>query len=134
MCSTVFKTVAFNRSATHPEASKLYMSFLFNERQIVTNSENFLLNPDDWSEELMFYMAKLDGLELTEQHLAVIKAVRLYYAKYDTTPPMRRLIAFLKKEGHAELGSSVALARLFPAGAAKSAAKYAGLPKPVKCI
>lgn len=110
------------------------MSFLFNGRQIITNSENFLQNSEDWSEDLMFYMAKLDGIELTEQHLAVIRAVRQYYAAYATTPPMRRLIAFLKKEGHTELGSSVALARLFPKGAAVSAARYAGLPRPAKCI
>ncbi|WP_317383979.1 TusE/DsrC/DsvC family sulfur relay protein [Anaerobiospirillum succiniciproducens] len=40
----------------------------------------------------------------------------------------------LKKQGHTELASSVKLARLFPDGAAKCAAKLAGLPKPAKCI
>ena len=64
----------------------------------------------------------------------VIDELRAYYKEYSTTPDMRVLITTLKKKGHTDLASSVTLARLFPDGAAKTAAKLAGLPKPVKCI
>ena len=103
-------------------------------RTIETDSEGFLLDQSDWDEQLMEEMAAADGLELTDAHRTVINAVRDYYQQYAATPPMRGLIALLKKKGRAELASSAALARMFPKGAAKSAARYAGLPKPARCI
>ena len=110
------------------------MSFSFNGREILTDSEGYLKNTADWDESLMIFMAKNDGLELTEEHILVIKAVKKYYEEYATTPAIRILIKYLKTSGHEDLASSIKLAVLFPDGAAKSAAKYAGLPKPVKCI
>lgn len=82
----------------------------------------------------MRQMALNDGLNLSESHILIVKIVREYFEKFATTPPMRNLIKYLKTTGHDDLASSVALARLFPDGAAKTAARYAGLPKPVKCI
>ena len=110
------------------------MAIEHNGRTIRTDAEGFLLDPKDWDESLMERMAREDGLELTDAHRIVIGAVRGYYQQYAATPPMRGLIAILKKQGRAELASSAALARLFPKGAARSAARYAGLPKPARCI
>lgn len=109
------------------------MAIEFAGKVIPTDDEGYLLNQDDWSEALRDFIAQSMGLVLTEQHITVINIVREYYQKYDTTPPMRGLIKLLKEQ-HPELASSADLARLFPDGAAKSAAKLAGLPKPVKCI
>ncbi len=110
------------------------MSFNFNGREILTDSEGYLKNTEDWNEALMNYMAENDGLKLTEEHILIIKAVKKYYEEYASTPAIRILIKYLKTSGHEVLASSIRLAVLFPDGAAKSAAKYAGLPKPVKCI
>ncbi len=110
------------------------MSFNFNGREILTDSEGYLKNAEDWDEALMNYMAENDGLKLTEEHIVIIKAVKKYYEEYATTPAIRILIKYLKTSGYEALASSIRLAVLFPDGAAKSAAKYAGLPKPVKCI
>jgi tRNA 2-thiouridine synthesizing protein E len=109
------------------------MSFFHNGREILTDNEGFLKNKEDWSVELMEYMAKQDNLTLTLEHKLVIETVQHYYEEYATTPPIRGLITLLKKQGHPEL-NSIALAVLFPKGAAKTAARYAGLPKPAKCI
>ena len=79
-------------------------------------------------------LARQMNLSLTEPHLTIINTVRSYYAEYAAAPPMRGLIQLLKKQGHAGLADSITLASLFPDGAAKSAAKLAGLPKPVHCI
>ncbi|MCR5536741.1 MAG: TusE/DsrC/DsvC family sulfur relay protein [Succinivibrio sp.] len=110
------------------------MTLNFNGREILTDPEGFLVNRSDWSQDLMYYLAEQDGLTLDERHLLIINKVREYYETYATTPAIRVLIQFLKVSGHPELASSLVLARLFPNGAAKSAAKYAGLPKPVKCV
>lgn len=110
------------------------MSIEFEGKSIPTDDEGYLLNVADWTPQLRDFMANQMGLTLTDAHLLVLDIVREYYQKYDTTPPMRGLIKLLKTAGHTDLASSVALARLFPEGAAKCAAKLAGLPKPVKCI
>ena len=101
---------------------------------INTDEEGFLLDKDEWNEDLMEYMASKEGLTLNSDHMLIIKTVRRYFDEYATTPAMRNLIQLLKKEGHTDIASSVKLARLFPDGAAKTAARLAGLPKPVKCI
>lgn len=106
----------------------------FQGRLIPTDEEGYLLNPQDYSDQLRDFMAQEMGLTLTDEHIIIINMVRSYYQQFDTTPPMRGLIKLLQKEGFEQLASSVKLARLFPDGAAKSAAKLAGLPKPAKCI
>ena len=62
------------------------MSFSYNGRVFLTDSEGFLLNKDEWSENLMLFMAQNLGLTLTEQHKIVIYEVRAYYKEYATTP------------------------------------------------
>ncbi len=110
------------------------MSFIYKCKEIKTDNEGYLVKSEEWSEDLMRYMAQEDGLTLTEEHITIIKAVKEYYAEYATTPAIRVLIKYLKTKGREDLASSLKLAILFPDGAAKSASKYAGLKKPVKCI
>ncbi len=110
------------------------MNYEVSGKFIRADDEGFLISREEWSPEVMHVIASSMGLELTENHLTVINAVRRYYQEYATTPAMRSLIALLKKEGRNDLADSITLAVLFPDGAAKSAAKLAGLPKPVKCI
>lgn len=110
------------------------MGFLYKDKEYVTDSEGFLQDESLWNDGLMHYMASLDNLILSKEHILVIKLVRKYYEEFATTPPIRSLITYLKQQGHSDIANSIALAKLFPLGAAKSAAKYAGLKKPVKCI
>ena len=110
------------------------MAINFNGKIIETDAEGYLLKQSDWSEELMYFMAQIDGLRLTEDHLQIIKCVKAYFEEFATTPPIRGLIKLLKLQGYDNLANSITLAKLFPDGAAKSAAKYAGLKKPIKCI
>ncbi len=109
------------------------MAYELNGRRIETDDEGYLLDKDEWSEDLMQAIAKSEGISLTSDHLLVINTVRRYYEEYASTPAIRALIALLKKDGHEDF-NSIKLAVLFPKGAAKTAAKLAGLPKPVKCI
>lgn len=110
------------------------MSFEYKGRIIETDSNGFLLNKEDWNEEIMHVLADSENCDLTDKHILVINAVRKYYDTYATTPAIRILLKYLKESGYQDLASSIELAKLFPNGAAKSAAKYAGLPKPIKCI
>ncbi|WP_317383552.1 TusE/DsrC/DsvC family sulfur relay protein, partial [Anaerobiospirillum succiniciproducens] len=58
---------------------------LFDGREIETDDEGYLLNLDDYSDELRDFMASEMDLELTDEHMVIINTVREYYKEYDTT-------------------------------------------------
>lgn len=107
---------------------------LFNGEEIPTDNQGYLLNHTQWSEALAPVIAQADELELTEAHWEVIRFVRSFYEQYNTSPAIRALTKAMKAEFGEEKASSRYLYRLFKEGPAKQATKYAGLPKPARCI
>jgi len=87
-----------------------------------------------WSIEIANELAKQDELVLTEAHWEVINFVRQFYLTYNTSPAIRALTKAMKEEFGEEKANSRYLYRLFKDGPAKQATKYAGLPKPARCI
>lgn len=110
------------------------ISLAYKGEQIVTDKQGYLLDHTLWEEELAIVMAKNDDFELTEAHWEVIKFVRLFYITYNTSPAIRALTKAMKSEFGEEKASSRYLFKLFPDGPAKQATKYAGLPKPKRCL
>lgn len=106
----------------------------FNQQNIETDKQGYLLDHTLWSKALGEHMAELDGLDLTEAHWEVIDFVRAFYLEYNTSPAIRALTKAMKAEFGEEKASSRYLYRLFKEGPAKQATKYAGLPKPARCI
>ncbi len=110
------------------------ISLAFNGGLIDTDKQGYLLDHTIWQEELAVVMAKNDNFEITEAHWEVIKFVRQFYLTYNTSPAIRALTKAMKAEFGAEKASSRYLFKLFPDGPAKQATKYAGLPKPKRCL
>ncbi|MCW8863689.1 MAG: TusE/DsrC/DsvC family sulfur relay protein [Colwellia sp.] len=110
------------------------IGFDFNGTQIETDQQGYLLDHGLWQEELGLVMAEQDGFELTAEHWEVIRFVRQFYLTYNTSPAIRALTKAMKAEFGEEKSSSRYLFRLFPDGPAKQATKYAGLPKPKRCL
>lgn len=106
----------------------------FNSQLVETDKLGYLINYKDWNENLGNHMAQLDALVLTEAHWEVIRFVRSFYLTYQTSPAIRALTKAMKTEFGEEKASSRYLYKLFPEGPAKQATKYAGLPKPARCI
>lgn len=98
------------------------------------DNDGYLLNLDDWSETFATLMAERDGITLTPEHWEIIQLVREFYQEYKTSPAIRMLVKAMSQKFGEEKGSSRYLQRLFPDGAAKQATKFAGLPKPAKCL
>ena len=107
---------------------------MFNGEQIAIDSQGYLLDHTLWQEKLATVMASKDEFELTEAHWEVIKFVRQFYLTYNTSPAIRALTKAMKAEFGEEKASSRYLCKLFPDGPAKQATKYAGLPKPKRCL
>lgn len=110
------------------------IDLVFNGEKIAVDSQGYLLDHTLWHEELASDMAKKDNFELTDAHWEVINFVRQFYLTYNTSPAIRALTKAMKAELGEEKASSRYLFRLFPDGPAKQATKYAGLPKPKRCL
>ena len=101
---------------------------LSNNREIEVDQEGFITNPQLWTEEIALEFARLEGInELTAQHWAVIKYIRTYYLENNLAPMVRKIC----KTTNLQLKK---IYELFPAGPAKGACKWAGLPKPDGCV
>lgn len=97
-------------------------------RNIELDEEGFIINPEDWSEDLAGALAAAEGIsELTVDHWKVIYYLRDYYRQYQIAPMIRKLCK--------DTGCSLKyIYELFPPGPAKGACKLAGLPKPAGCV
>lgn len=106
----------------------------FQDKIIATDKQGYLLDHLLWSIDLAEVMASNDSFQLTDAHWEVINFVRQFYLIYNTSPAIRALTKAMKSEFGEEKASSRYLYKLFPEGPAKQATKYAGLPKPARCI
>jgi tRNA 2-thiouridine synthesizing protein E len=98
------------------------------------DEEGYLLDPEQWNKELAEHMAKTDGLELSDAHWEVINFLREYFQKYQIAPMIKILTKEIGKTMGKEKGNTKYLYELYPAGPAKQACRYAGLPKPTGCV
>ncbi len=110
------------------------VTLVFENNTIETDKQGYLLDHLLWHKDLALIMAKQDSFELTDAHWEVINFVREFYLTYNTSPAIRALTKAMKAEFGEEKASSRYLYKLFPEGPAKQATKYAGLPKPARCI
>jgi tRNA 2-thiouridine synthesizing protein E len=95
--------------------------------QIHTDSEGFLTEYDEWSEELAGQLAERIGIELTDEHWKAIRFLRQDYPTHGETATLRRVSTLA--------GIPVKqLFVLFPGKPAKKMAHVAGLPKPRGCV
>ncbi|CAM2773728.1 TusE/DsrC/DsvC family sulfur relay protein [Pseudoalteromonas distincta] len=106
----------------------------FNNQQIETDKQGYLLDHTLWSKELAPIIAIQENITLSEQHWEVINFVRDFYIEYNTSPAIRMLVKAMAKALGEDKGNSLYLYKLFPKGPAKQATKIAGLPKPARCI
>ncbi|NKB97810.1 MAG: TusE/DsrC/DsvC family sulfur relay protein [Pseudomonadales bacterium] len=98
------------------------------------DKEGFLRSLDDWSTDVAEQLADTAGISLAEEHWLVLDTLRLFYAETDISPAMRPFVKLVRTQVSEDLGSSIALMKLFGESPAKTASKIAGLPKPTNCI
>ena len=107
---------------------------IFEGKEIETDTEGYLKESSQWSEQLAVVNAENEGISLSPEHWEVVRFVRDFYLEFNTSPAIRMLVKAMANKFGEEKGNSRYLYRLFPKGPAKQATKIAGLPKPVKCI
>lgn len=94
---------------------------------VPVDGEGFLVNRDDWSEEIAEVLARSDDFELTEQVRDLINQARAMFDQDGVVPPLR---IFAKKQGL----TTKDLYEIFKKGPMKLICKWGGLPKPTGCV
>ncbi len=101
------------------------------ERSVLTDSEGYLVDPDDWSEAFAREQAKRENLELHSEHWEVIRFERDWYERFATQATVRDLIRAFKVSWGKERGNNRYLHQLFPRGGPqKQGNRLAGLLRP----
>lgn len=99
-----------------------------NGQSVELDEDGFIVNLDEWTEDVAVYLAKEEGVEeLSEDHWKLINYLKGYFAEYGIAPMVRKMT---KESGF----SLKEIYDLFPSGPAKGACKVAGLPKPTGCV
>ena len=100
----------------------------------VFTEDGFLCDPQAWTPEVAVNTAHKLEITLTDEHWQVIHGVRQFYERTGRTLSMRPLVRVVKNEIAANLGTSIALARLFGNKTTRHVAMISGLPKPSDCV
>lgn len=97
-------------------------------RDILVDSEGYLVDPAQWSELFARTLAAREGLSLTPEHWEVIRYQRAHFATHRVQASVRDMIKHFRRVWGAERGSSRYLHRLFPRGGPqKQGNRLAGL-------
>ncbi|MFI7063659.1 TusE/DsrC/DsvC family sulfur relay protein [Kribbella sp. NPDC050124] len=97
------------------------------DTRIHVDSEGFLTEYGEWTEELAVQLAANIGIELTDEHWQAIRFLRDDYPSHGETATLRRVSTL----------AGIPIKRLFalfPGKPAKKMAYIAGLPKPRGCV
>lgn len=99
-----------------------------NNRDILTDSEGYLVDLNDWSEDFVRAEAAYEGLELSSQHWEVIRFLRSHYEAHQVQANVREIIKHFRKVWGEELGNNRHLHDIFPRGGPqKQGNRLAGL-------
>ena len=104
------------------------------DRRIPVDKEGYLRNLDQWNADVAEVLAESCQVRLRDAHWEVIEVVREFYREHQLSPPMRPLVALVKRELGDDKGRSIYLMKLFGGSAAKTVSKIAGLPRPANCL
>jgi len=90
------------------------------------NEEGYMTTPSQWTAEIAREIAKEEGIDLTDTHLAVCEFIR---GKQDKGENIT-----IRSVGNSGITDIKGFYKLFPGAPMKKAAKIAGIPKPASCV
>ncbi len=110
------------------------MSIEVNGKVIETDEEGYLLNPEEWDEDVARAIAEKEGIELTEIHWGLIRYFRDYYEEHKGKHPSMAILLRTLGKVHGdhyedEKAYEKFLYSLFPTNPVAEISKLAGIPK-----
>jgi tRNA 2-thiouridine synthesizing protein E len=111
------------------------MGIVVNGVNYDTDENGYLVNLEDWTEDVAKKLAEEEEIDMSEEHWALVRFLRNYYDEYQIAPAIKVLTKAIASEQNIDKKeASEFLYRLFPKGPALQACKIAGLPKPTGCV
>ena len=92
------------------------------------DGEGYLIEPDDWSEDVAQLLAQEENIHLNDDHWDVIRFMRDFYQERQVAADARFVIKHLSARMGKEAQKK--LSELFPYGYVKQACKIAGMRRP----
>jgi tRNA 2-thiouridine synthesizing protein E len=95
------------------------------------DNEGYIVNPEDWDEELARQLAEEENLQLDEDYWRIVCFMRDYWEQHKIAPDVRHVMKYLAElQGIDKKEAKQHLFRLFPYGYVKQACKIAGMKRP----
>jgi tRNA 2-thiouridine synthesizing protein E len=102
-----------------------------NSAQYELDKEGYIVDPDDWNEEVAGVLAESEGLQLSEDYWPILNFMREYWLEHKVAPDVRHVIKHLSESlGYSKKDAKQAIFTLFPYGYVKQACKIAGMQRP----
>ena len=98
-----------------------------NLAELKVDGEGFLVDRDDWNEDIARELAQRDGMVIDDKIMHYIREARAMYDNDGVVPPIR---IFAKAQGV----TTKELYDVFKKGPMKLICKWGGLPKPTGCV
>ncbi|OGI51756.1 MAG: sulfur relay protein DsrC [Candidatus Muproteobacteria bacterium RIFCSPHIGHO2_12_FULL_60_33] len=99
-----------------------------NGKEVFTDSEGYILNRDEWSEDFANALARQEQLQLTDEHWEIIRFLRDFFGEHGVQANVREMIKHFRKKWGPEKGGNRYLHEIFPRGGPqKQGNRLAGL-------
>ena len=99
--------------------------------QHLRDTEGYLVQPEDWDENIAVELAKEEGIELDDTYWMALGFMREYYQKDNIAPDVRHLVTHIETQHDCSKKEAKKLVfDLFPYGYVQQACKIAGMKKP----
>ena len=109
------------------------MTYEVNGKTLETNENGYLVNQDDWDEDVAQAIAAAEGLTLTQDHWDVIEYLRdAYINRNGEQPNNRAILKAMQEKWAGRKVDNKTLFDLFPGNPSKQAGKVAGLPESMR--
>ncbi len=99
------------------------------DREVEFNDSGYMIDFDEWDDEIANALAAADDLKLTDNHWAVINYIREFYGEFEVTPSVTSVIKVFGEDiSEPELDAMI-IDKLFPQDGYSQACRIAGLPE-----
>jgi TusE/DsrC/DsvC family sulfur relay protein len=99
--------------------------------QVLRDAEGYLINPEEWDDEIANKLALEEGIELNDKYWPVLNFIRFYYDEHAIAPDVRHVIKHIAKMNECDKKTAKTLIfELFPFGYVKQACKISGMKRP----
>lgn len=95
--------------------------------QVETDGEGFLVDRDQWNEDVARELARADDFEMNDEVMTYIREARRMYDEDGVVPPIRKFAKAMDTD-------TKHLYDVFQKGPMKLTCKWGGLPKPTGCV